>query len=213
LIFDGLINRATESLAKVIGGARVGWNSDINLQRARLVERDIPVKLRAVFLDRDGVLTRERPDYVKNPNELEILPGVYEPLREIRKGGFQIVVVTNQSVIGRGLATHDDMARIHEKLLGELEKHDCHLDAIYYCPHLPEDRCDRRKPQPGMILKAVRDLGIDPEKSWMIGDKEMDVEAARNAGCTGIRVPTNGDGLAEAVHEIFRRESNSSLGA
>jgi D-glycero-D-manno-heptose 1,7-bisphosphate phosphatase len=173
----------------------------------------IPVKSRAVFLDRDGVLTRERPDYIKTPDELEILPGIFEPLRDLREGGFRIVVVTNQSVIGRGLATHDDMARIHEKLLRELEKNDCYVDAIYYCPHLPEDHCDCRKPQPGMIMKAVRDLRIDLEKSWMIGDKELDMEAASNAGCVGIRVPTNSDGLAEAVHEIFRRESNSRLGA
>jgi histidinol-phosphate phosphatase family protein len=170
------------------------------------------VSSRAVFLDRDGVLTRERSDYVKSPEELEIFPGIYEPLREIRRRGFRIVVVTNQSVVGRGLATHETIAQIHRKLTADLERHGCYVDAIYYCPHLPEDHCGCRKPQPGMILEAVQDLGIDAGSSWMIGDKELDVEAARNAGCTGIQIATNQDGLADAVREIFRKEDGTGSG-
>jgi histidinol-phosphate phosphatase family protein len=164
---------------------------------------------RAVFLDRDGVLTRERSDYVKNVDELEILPGIYDPLREIRRRGFRIVLVTNQSVVGRGLTTDEGLARIHEKLGQDLERHGCRLDAIYYCPHIPENHCDCRKPEPGLILRAARELGIDRGKSWMIGDKEIDLEAAKRAGCRGIRVPTNGDGLANAVRQIFSSEESS----
>lgn len=162
---------------------------------------------RAVFLDRDGVLTRERADYVKSPEELEILPGIYEPLRKIREKGFRLVLITNQSVVGRGLATHQGLASIHEKLRQELNNHGCYLDAIYYCPHLPQDQCDCRKPQPGMILRAARELGIDPRKSWIIGDKEIDLEAGSRAGCRGLRVPTNGQGLADAVQEIIAEEN------
>jgi len=165
---------------------------------------------RAVFLDRDGVLTRERPDYVKTPDELEILPGIEAPLREIQKRGFQIVIITNQSVVGRGLTTHDEMSRIHEKLRVELARLGCRIDAIYYCPHRPDDGCNCRKPEPGLILKASRELGIDTAKSWMIGDKEMDLEAARRAGCRGIRVPTNGNGLKEAVRSIALAENGSN---
>jgi histidinol-phosphate phosphatase family protein len=161
---------------------------------------------RAVFLDRDGVLTRERQDYVKTPEELEILPGVYGPLREIRSLGFRIVVVTNQSVVGRGYATLEGMERIHEKFRHELEKHGCSVDAIYFCPHLPDQGCECRKPAPGLILKAAKELGIDTEKSWMIGDKEIDLEAAKRAGCHGIRVPTNSGGLEDAVRKIFSAE-------
>jgi histidinol-phosphate phosphatase family protein len=161
---------------------------------------------KALFLDRDGVLTRERQDYVKTPDELEILPGVYSALREIRQQGFRIVVVTNQSVVGRGYTTLEGMERIHEKFRRELQKHGCYVDAIYLCPHLPSQGCECRKPAPGLILKAAKELGIDREKSWMIGDKEIDLEAAKRAGCHGIRVPTNGGGLEDAVRKIFSAE-------
>jgi histidinol-phosphate phosphatase family protein len=164
---------------------------------------------RAVFLDRDGVLTRERPDYVKTPEELEILPGIESPLQEIQKRGFRIVIVTNQSVVGRGLTTHHEMSRIHEKLRLELASFGCSIDGIYYCPHRPDEGCNCRKPEPGLILKASSELGIDTARSWMIGDKEIDLEAARRAGCCGIRVPTNGTGLKEAVQIIALAEDGS----
>jgi histidinol-phosphate phosphatase family protein len=165
---------------------------------------------RAVFLDRDGVLTRERQDYVKNPDELEVLPGIEDPLREIQSRGFRIVIITNQSVIGRGLTTRHEMSRIHEKLRLELERLGCSIDGIYYCPHRPNEGCNYRKPEPGLILRASRELGIDIVSSWMIGDKEMDLEAAKRAGCRGIRVPTNGGGLAEAVRRIVIAEDESN---
>jgi histidinol-phosphate phosphatase family protein len=167
---------------------------------------------RAVFLDRDGVLTRDRQDYVKTPEELEILPGIDGPLREIRNRGFQIVIVTNQSAVGRGLASREEMSRIHEKLRVELAKKGCSVDAIYYCPHRPEERCSCRKPEPGLILEAARDLGIDVPSSWMIGDKEIDLEAARRAGCHGFRVQTNGNGLGEAVQAILTAENLQANG-
>jgi len=166
--------------------------------------------LRAVFLDRDGVLNRERPDFVKSPEELEILPGIEGPLHEIQKLGFRIVIVTNQSVVGRGLTSHYEMSRIHEKLRLELARSGCSIDGIYYCPHRPDEGCDCRKPAPGLILKAARELGIDVERSWMIGDKEMDLEAARRAGCRGIRVATNGEGLEDAVRQIALEEDRSN---
>jgi histidinol-phosphate phosphatase family protein len=162
-------------------------------------------------LDRDGVLTRERSDYVKTPDELEILPGIYEPLRQVRQKGYRIVVVTNQSVIGRGLANHGDMARIHDRLLRDLANHGCSVDAIYYCPHLPEDHCGCRKPKPGLIIKATKELDIDLKRSWMIGDKDIDLEAARRAGCRALKVPTNGDGLKDAVHRIALAEDESEV--
>ena len=164
---------------------------------------------RAVFLDRDGVLTRERPDFVKSPEELEILPGIEGPLHEIQKLGFRIVIVTNQSVVGRGLTTHHEMSKIHQKLVQELARFGCVVDGVYYCPHRPDEGCDCRKPEPGLILRASSELGIDPARSWMIGDKEIDLEAARRAGCRGIRVQTNGNGLKEAVHTIALAEDGS----
>jgi len=166
---------------------------------------------RAVFLDRDGVLTRERPDYVKTPKELEVLPNIGGPLREIQKREFRIIIVTNQSVVGRGLTTHLEMSKMHEKLRRELSRLGITIDGIYYCPHRPDEGCDCRKPQPGLILKAATELGIDKKRSWMIGDKEIDLEAARRAGCRGIRIPTNGNGLEEAVRRIALEEDGSHV--
>src|SRR5712692_7237080 len=142
-------------------------------------------------MDRDGILTRERPDYVKTPEELELLPGISRPLRIIRDMGYLVVVVTNQSAVGRGLTTQHQIGQIHEKLSSELEKLGCKIDAIYYCPHRPEEKCSCRKPEPGLILRAAEDLGIDVARSWMVGDKDTDLEAARRAGCRGVKVPTN----------------------
>ncbi len=149
---------------------------------------------------------------MKTPEELEVFPSIFEPLREIRKEGFKIVVITNQSVVGRGLTSDQGLRKIHEKLRRELESHGCALDAIYYCPHLPGEGCDCRKPEAGLILRASKELGIDVEGSWMIGDKEIDMEAARKAGCRGIRVPTNGDGLADAINEIMIAVSKDMAG-
>lgn len=165
--------------------------------------------MRAVFLDRDGVLTRERSDYVKTPEELEVLPGIASPLRDLRSRGFRLVIVTNQSVVGRGLASDEDMGRIHEKLQLELREIGCYVDAIYYCPHLPGAGCSCRKPEPGLILRAGKDLGIDISSSWMIGDKEIDLEAAKRAGCRGVRVETNRGDLQQAVSSILRAEDRA----
>ena len=167
---------------------------------------------KAVFLDRDGVLTRERRDYVKTPDELEVLPGIGPPLRDLGKMGFRLVIVTNQSVVGRGLTTDEEMGRIHEKLQSELKRMDCFVDAIYYCPHLPNSGCSCRKPEPGLILRAAKDLGLDVSSSWMIGDKEIDLEAARRAGCRGLRVRTNQGDLQQAVSTIIRAEESAGNG-
>jgi D-glycero-D-manno-heptose 1,7-bisphosphate phosphatase len=167
---------------------------------------------KAVFLDRDGVLTRERSDYVKTPDELEVLPGIGPPLRNLRKMGFRLVIVTNQSVVGRGLATDNEMGRIHEKLQSELKRMGCSVDAIYYCPHLPGAGCSCRKPEPGLILQAAKDLGIDVASSWMIGDKEIDLEAAKRAGCRGVRVETNQGDLQEAALSIISAEEKAGNG-
>jgi len=167
---------------------------------------------KAVFLDRDGVLTRERSNYVKTPDELEVLPGIGPPLRDLRKIGFRLVIVTNQSVVGRGLATDEQMDRIHEKLQSELKRMGCSVDAIYYCPHLPSAGCSCRKPEPGLIVRAARDLGIDLASSWMIGDKEIDLEAAKRAGCRGVQVVTNLGDLRQAVSSIIHAEEKAGNG-
>jgi histidinol-phosphate phosphatase family protein len=164
--------------------------------------------LKAVFLDRDGILNHDREDYVKTPEEFEVLPGLGEPLRRIREKEFLIVIVTNQSAIGKGLITHELLGEIHDKMRAELQRQGGSVDAIYYCPHTPEEGCDCRKPMPGLILRAAREMGIDLKESWLIGDKASDIEAARRAGCKAIRVPANDDGLEIGVRQILGFEGN-----
>lgn len=148
----------------------------------------------------------EKPGYVKSPDEVEILPIRPEPVMCVREKGFALVVITNQSVIGRGLTTHQQMARIHKKLLSDLAERGCKIDAVYYCPHRPDEKCSCRKPEPGLILKAAEELGLDLSRSWMIGDNDIDLEAANRAGCRAIKVETNAGDLDQALATILRCE-------
>ena len=155
---------------------------------------------RAVFLDRDGVLTRER-SYVKSPAEVELLPGTAEGLAALRRAGWVTVVVTNQSGVGRGLFSEAMLGEIHAALARKLaaEDPDARWDALKYCPHHPTEAlppyrmdCACRKPKPGMLLEAARELGIDLASSWMVGDAERDVLAGKAAGCRTAALPWEG---------------------
>ena len=143
---------------------------------------------KAVFIDRDGTIAKDVP-YCSRPEDFELLPGAAEGIKLLNEHGFKVVVITNQSGIARGYFTEEMLARIHGKMQKELAKHGAHVDAIYYCPHHPDDNCECRKPKPKMVLQAALHLDIDLSQSYVIGDTEMDVELARQAGCkAGIRV-------------------------
>jgi histidinol-phosphate phosphatase family protein len=170
---------------------------------------------KAVFLDRDGTIARDVP-YCSRPEDFELLPGATEGIKLLNEHGFKVVVVTNQSGIARGYFTERTLAEIHDKMITQLAEHGAHVDAIYYCPHHPDDNCDCRKPKPRMVFQAARDLDIDLSQSYVIGDSEMDVELARQAGCkTGIRVGELGGAgdweaasLRDAVEQILRFEAH-----
>ncbi len=153
---------------------------------------------RAVFLDRDGVINRRFPDveYVRDPSQFELLPGVGEALRTLQDLGYRLVVVTNQRGIGRGFMTEEDLGRVHAYMERLLKEYGVSLSAIYFCPHDVDARCSCRKPEPGMILAAVRDLKIDLASSYMIGDSESDTLAGRRAGARTVRVGADGDPAA-----------------
>ena len=121
-----------------------------------------------------------------------MVPGVGEALSLLRQHGFMLVVVTNQSGIGRGYFTEEDLGQIHDKMCWELAQQGVSLDGIFYCPHHPDKGCECRKPRPGLLLNASRDLGIDLTRSFMIGDQASDAEAARAAGCRSVLVGVNG---------------------
>lgn len=141
-----------------------------------------------MFLDRDGVLNRDAPGFVTRPDGLHILPGAAKAVALLKQAGFRVVVATNQSGVGRGLMTEDDLQAVHEKLLRELSAEGGRLDAIYYCPHTPWDGCDCRKPLPGMLLRASADHGLDLTRCYFIGDKPTDISAGKAAGCRTVLV-------------------------
>jgi D-glycero-D-manno-heptose 1,7-bisphosphate phosphatase len=143
-------------------------------------------KRKAVFLDRDGTLIEE-VNFLSRVEDLRVFPFTLEALRMLKDAGFLIVVVTNQSGIGRGIYDAEAMHAIHDAMQSQL---DGLIDAFYFCPHLPCDGCSCRKPSLGMLESAVKDFSIDLTNSWMIGDKKIDVETGRNAGSRTALVMT-----------------------
>jgi D-glycero-D-manno-heptose 1,7-bisphosphate phosphatase len=144
------------------------------------------MKQKAVFIDRDGTLIEE-VNFLHRVEDLQYFPFTDEAVRRLKERGFLVVLVTNQSGIGRGIYTEDDMHAVHAQIQSDLT---AKLDAIYFCPHLPGGNCTCRKPRLGMIESALADLPIDLENSWMIGDKNLDVELGLNAGIKPIMVMT-----------------------
>ena len=159
---------------------------------------------RAAFLDRDGVLCRRAAshDYVKSPDEFAWLAGAREGVRRLNEEGWLVLVVTNQRGVARGLMSAGDVDAIHARAQRELAAAGARIDAFYVCPHADEDACGCRKPAPGLILRAAREWGVDLGASFLIGDDERDVEAARRAGVRAHRMPTDGD-LSEALGEVL----------
>ena len=146
----------------------------------------------AVFLDRDGVINRERGEHTWLMEDFEILPDVAEALKAITTTGKSSIIISNQSGIGLGFYGHADVERLHSYLHHELAAKGAHIDAVYYCPHHPEQgRCLCRKPGGLLLERAIARYAIDPARSVMIGDRERDVEAAARVGVKGILVEPN----------------------
>lgn len=136
---------------------------------------------RAVFLDRDGVINIDK-SYVSRIEDFEFLPRLFEVLRYYRQRGYLLVIVTNQSGIGRGYYSSEDFEKLTRWMLDQLESEGIRIEAVFHCPHDPDEGCSCRKPAPGMLKAAIERYDIDPKRSWMIGDKASDIEAARRAG-------------------------------
>jgi len=154
----------------------------------------------AVFCDRDGTLNVDDEGYINTPDLVKLLPGVAEALRALKGAGWALVVVSNQSGIGRGRLSLEELHRVNERLEELLAAEGAELDGIYFCPHAPDEGCSCRKPKPGMLLEAARELGLDLRRSWMVGDKADDVKAGRAAGCRTALVRTGEGEGAEAEH-------------
>lgn len=145
---------------------------------------------KAVFLDRDGVINRKAPEgeYIISREQLVILPGVTEAVRSLNRAGYWVVVATNQRGVSTGKIRVSELHRIHEELTSKLAQGGAMIHRIYYCPHDIDTRCGCRKPEPGMLERAVEDLGIDTRASWMVGDSPADIQAGERAGCRTILI-------------------------
>lgn len=144
----------------------------------------------AVFLDRDGVIIQNRADYVRAWDHVEFLAGAVEALRRLAASEYNVVVVTNQSAVGRGIMSAEVMQAINAGVVERVQDAGGRIDAVYTCVHRPEDGCLCRKPQPGMLLTAAQDLGLDLGRSFLIGDAVTDIDAALSAGCRPLMVRT-----------------------
>jgi len=149
----------------------------------------------AVFLDRDGTLNVDK-DYVYRYADWEWVPGAVEGMRELMGLGFRLVVVSNQSGIARGYFAASDVKALHAQVSSDLRAAGVEIAGFYFCPHGPGDGCDCRKPRPGLLLQAQKDLKINLSRSFMVGDKIIDVEAGQTAGVQPILVGT-GYGVRE----------------
>ena len=158
---------------------------------------------KAVFIDRDGTIN-VNVEYLDNPNNLKIYPGVAEGLKLLKENGFKIIVITNQSGIARGYFTKETLEKIHERMKSELLKKNASIDGIYYCPHHPDDNCECRKPQTGLFKKAFNDFNIDPSKSFIIGDRMLDIEAGYKMGLKTVLVP-------EDKEKVEKEMKNSNI--
>jgi len=182
---------------------------------------------RAVFLDRDGVLIEDRGP-ISELSQVHCMEDVAETLRELSAAGFALVVVTNQSIVARGLATEGQIEAIHEHILSEIEAmNGPKIDGVYFCPHHPEaslptyrQRCECRKPKAGMLIQAAREHGIDLARSWLVGDRMSDINAGAKAGCRTVLVETGmheappilSDGYDEGIRPDFEARSLAEAG-
>jgi D-glycero-D-manno-heptose 1,7-bisphosphate phosphatase len=143
----------------------------------------------AVFLDRDGTLA---PDvrYCRRIQDFHLFPDAAEAVRLVNRYGLPVIVVTNQSGIARGYFDVQTLNSIHDYMCSEISRHEGRIDAVYYCPHHPDEGCFCRKPRPGMLLQASRELGINLSSSFLVGDLESDAAAAHAAGCRAVLLET-----------------------
>ncbi len=147
-----------------------------------------------VFLDRDGVINYDSPDYIKHWGEFEFLPRSLEAIRRLTETGFTVIVITNQSIVGRKLVSPETLAHTHKMMRQAVKEAGGRIADIFFCPHTPDDHCFCRKPRPGLILSACRRYGIDAANTCMIGDSAKDIECARRAGCGLAVLVATGNG-------------------
>ncbi len=147
-----------------------------------------------VFLDRDGVINQDSPDYIKTADEFRFIPNSAEAIALLCKSGFQVILITNQSMINRGISSVGHLDAIFEKMRAGVRAKGGDIQDIFYCPHAPDEGCACRKPKPGLILQALDLYGIDPATAFMVGDSAKDIGCARNARLGNALLVLTGNG-------------------
>jgi rfaE bifunctional protein nucleotidyltransferase chain/domain len=196
------VTRALRSAKAVTeyGGQAVTIPVEHNVSTSQLIERIVAMERLAppspvtspppkgiVFLDRDGTLLRESP-YLSDPREAELMPGVGEGLAELQRAGYRLVLVTNQQGIGLGYFDVREFIAVNAAMFRLLTPFGVTISRVYYCPHSAADECQCRKPGPGMLLRGMREFGIEAERCFMVGDRDVDAMAGANAGCSPVLV-------------------------
>ena len=164
---------------------------------------------KAVFLDRDGVITQDPPHYAHRLDQIALIESSESAIKMLNEAQFKVIVITNQSGVAKGLYTENDIEIFNNGMIEQLKQVNAHIDAIYYCPHHPEAKvqeyridCDCRKPKPGMLIEGRKKYNIDFKSSFLVGDKWSDIEAGRSMGCKTILVKT-GHGLLEYENKKY----------
>jgi len=157
-----------------------------------------PALIPALFLDRDGVIIENRPDYIKSKDEIVPIPGSLEAISHIRNYPAKIVIVTNQSAVGRGIISLDEARSINNHVLELIENAGGRIDGVFMCPHHPDEGCTCRKPAPGLLLLAAKALSLDLSASILIGDALSDIEAGMSAGVSKLALVRTGRGTGQA---------------
>jgi len=160
---------------------------------------------KVVFLDRDGVINRDSPNYIKSWAEFSFLPGSKAAIKELTVNGFALFIVTNQSIIHRKMVPLTTVNTIHQKMTRAIESAGGAVKDIFFCPHTPDQNCDCRKPKPGLIQMARKAYDIDLGTSFMVGDSAKDIECGKNAGCRFTLLVKTGSGH---LSEQILREKN-----
>jgi len=161
---------------------------------------------RAVFLDRDGVICRNRVDHVKSWEEFEFLDGALEALQLLARTDLSIIVVTNQAIINRGIVSAEVVEDIHRRMVQTIQARGGRIDRVLYCPHRPDEHCECRKPRPGLLLQAAQEMGIDLAHSYLIGDAWSDIAAGQAVGCRSLMVLT-GRGVRQFLRSVRERRN------
>ncbi len=178
-----------------------------------------PTTFKLVILDRDGTVNEDRDDYVKSPDEWEPLPGALEAISRLNHAGWHTVLATNQSGLGRGLFDMASLNEIQLKMNHALAAQGGRIDAVFFCPHVPDDHCDCRKPKPGLMQQIAERFGVSPGNTPMVGDTLRDMQAGLAAGCpthlvlTGKSAGLTGQALAELLAAVPGTRVHADLSA